>query len=206
MSSIRDAHNEWRDRLTIASYRGVFFHVEVGGRMSGRRVVVHEYPKRNTPYSEDMGRHAVRWQFTAYIILNDKRLQAIARRGATAAIPYVTPFVDLIDQRNALINALEEDGPGLLIHPSLTDGSRGAAEGASSGSPMMCMCERYSVSETRERGGYYEFELQFVEAGVAPKPITVDTAGNVTSAAGALEDAATAALATAIRNLLRPPL
>ena len=72
MGSIRDIRNVWRDNLVPASFRGAVFHVETSGRRSGRRTVVHEYPKRNIPYSEDMGRSAVKWSFTAYLILGDK--------------------------------------------------------------------------------------------------------------------------------------
>jgi hypothetical protein len=31
--------------------------------------------------------------------------------------------------------------------------------------PIKCICERYSVSETRERGGYCSFEMTFVQLG-----------------------------------------
>src|SRR5580765_6013376 len=133
MGSILDLHNEWRDTLRIASFRGAFFHVESSGRQSGRRTVVHQYPKRNLPYAEDMGREAVHWQFTGYIILNDKRLQAAANHGRAT----VAPYADLIAQRNALVNALEQDGPGELIHPSLSMTFDGGVEGASFGGPMM---------------------------------------------------------------------
>lgn len=134
MSRIKEVHNDWRDRLVPASFRGVVFHTEVYGMQSGRRTVVHEYAKRNDPYSEDMGKHAVRFSFTGYLIWNDKK------------------YPDLINQRRALVDALEKDDAAQLVHPTM-------------GFSKLCMCERYSMTETRQKGGYIEFDMQFVESG-----------------------------------------
>jgi len=150
MSSIRSIHNEWRDSLVLASFRGIEFHTQTGARQSGRRLVVHEYPKRNVPYAEDMGRHAIRWTFTGYLLLRDKGILLPHRRK-----------YNLIDQRNELIYALEADDAGTLVHPSL--------------GTMLCMCERYAYSEQRERGGYMEFDMQFVEAGGPPQNVFINT-------------------------------
>src|SRR5262245_12914699 len=108
----------WRLRLIPASYGGVQYHVEQQARMSGRRVVVHEYPKRNTPYSEDMGRAVIRYQVTGYLIGPDYH-----------------------DRKRALIAALENSEGASLVDPYLAE-------------PKQCICERYAVTETRERGGY----------------------------------------------------
>ena len=70
MGQISDITNPWRTLLLSApaSFRGIAFHVESGTLSGGRRTVVHEYPKRNDPYAEDMGRHASRWSLTGYLI------------------------------------------------------------------------------------------------------------------------------------------
>lgn len=94
MASIRDISNPWRDKLRPASFRGVTFHVETTARASGRRVALHEYPKRNEPYAEDMGRRARRWAVQGYAI------------GPT-----------YLDTRDLLVAALEMDGAGTLILP-----------------------------------------------------------------------------------------
>lgn len=86
----------WRDSLRHASFRGVRFHVEVASHASGRRVALHEHPKRDDPSSEDLGRRARRFQVTAYLIGSD-----------------------YLDVRDTLIRALEERGAGLLILPTL---------------------------------------------------------------------------------------
>jgi len=146
MGSIRDIHNEFRDNLVPASFRGAVFHVETSSRASGRRTVVHQYPKRNLPYSEDMGREAVRWQFTGYLILGDKGIGG--------------GFLGSIAN---LIGALEADEAGMLIHPTLGE--------------MFCMCERYSYSDKRTAGGYVEFDMQFIEAGVAAMSMAFSNSG-----------------------------
>jgi prophage DNA circulation protein len=102
LGSIRDVRNVWRDNLVPASFRGAVFHVETSGRRSGRRTVVHEYPKRNIPYAEDMGRSAIKWSFTGYLILRDKGIGG-----------------NLLSQIANLIGALEADDAGFLVHPTL---------------------------------------------------------------------------------------
>ena len=72
------------------------FKVEEGGRTAGRRVAEFQFPKSDTPYAEDMGRAAQRWQITGYVIGDD-----------------------YIAQRDVLLDACDADGPGILIHPSL---------------------------------------------------------------------------------------
>lgn len=44
----------WRDRLRDASFRGVPFSVDDDDASFGRRVQLHEYPKRDKPYTEDL--------------------------------------------------------------------------------------------------------------------------------------------------------
>jgi prophage DNA circulation protein len=85
-------------RLQPATYNGVEFHLEVGVRASGRRIALHEFPKRDIPYAEDMGRRARRFSITAYVI-----------------------GPNFEDQRDALIEQFEEEGSGRLVLPTSTD-------------------------------------------------------------------------------------
>lgn len=94
MASIRDISNPWRDRYQQASFRGATFFVENDARQGGRRSALHEYPKRNQPYTEDMGRAANRFTVQGYLIGPE----------------YLTA-------KDRLIQALEEDGPGTLRLP-----------------------------------------------------------------------------------------
>lgn len=84
------------DALRPASFRGVPFEVEVGDLAAGRRTQVHEYPKRDKPYVEDMGRATREFSLTAMLVGDD----------------YVA-------KANRLISALEAEGPGTLVHPWL---------------------------------------------------------------------------------------
>jgi len=53
--------------LEKASFRGAEFYVETDKIETGRRLVVHQFPHRDTPYVEDMGRDANKVQVTAYV-------------------------------------------------------------------------------------------------------------------------------------------
>ncbi len=183
MAAITDLHNEWRDQLVLASFSRVPFHVEVSARTSGQRIVVHEYPKRDDPYSEIMGKHAVRWSFTAYILLNDHLLYAAA--GAQRPL-----YNGVVDHRDALIRVLEAPEEGWLMHPSIhSDGA------------MLVVCEHYSVTESQQKGGYYEFDLQFVEVGLAPQFSDVDTVSVVKLKAEAADSAAVGSINATIKSL-----
>src|ERR1017187_7604807 len=142
----------WRMSLQPASFRGVGFHVEADAKASGRRLVAHEFPKQDTPYTEDMGRRVRRFRVGAYIIYSPNNL-------------------DYQQERDDLVDALESaDGAGQLVHPSLGVDT--------------VLVDTYSVTEHRERGGYAEFEIEFIEAGTqAYSTPTPDTNGNVTTQA-----------------------
>ena len=86
----------WKERLETASFRGVSFHIESENASFGRRVQTHEFPNRDKPYSEDLGRIALRPNITAYVMGDD-----------------------CLAQRDRLLDALNKPGPGTLIHPTL---------------------------------------------------------------------------------------
>ncbi|WP_413594708.1 DNA circularization protein [Citrobacter youngae] len=85
----------WKDRLVDASFRGVAFKTEGEAAPVGRRVETHEYPNRDKPYTEDLGRVTFRPNITAYVIGDD-----------------------CFDQRDRLIEALNKPGSGTLVHPT----------------------------------------------------------------------------------------
>lgn len=84
----------WREELQKASFRGVPFEVESDEATFGRRVQLHEYPLRDEPLAEDMGRKARKKTVTGFVIGDD----------------YLT-------KRNNLLTALETKGAGELVHP-----------------------------------------------------------------------------------------
>jgi len=86
-----------KEKLRPASFRGVPFEVD-GTEFTefevGRRTQVHEYPQRDKPYAQDMGRATRHIGFPGFVV-----------------------GPDYVDKANALIGALEEYGPGTLVHP-----------------------------------------------------------------------------------------
>lgn len=61
----------WRDRLRPASFGGVLFHVRESELSGGRRAAVHEYPLRDRPFVEDLGREARRITVEGYLVGDD---------------------------------------------------------------------------------------------------------------------------------------
>src|SRR4029434_8748302 len=132
----------WREELLPASFRGAMFHCESGSRENGRGIVVHQFPKRDEPYSEDMGRRAI--EFTV--------------RGYCITYPFETEFplysIDYRKARDALMKELETEGNGVLQLPTLP--------------PMTVVCQRYRLTEEEKLGGYCTFDMTFVEQGRQP--------------------------------------
>ena len=90
----------WRASLQPASFKGAGFKVEVGGQAGGRRNVTHEFPERDTPFNEDMGRRARRHSVTGYVIVSPQN-------------------TNYLPARDALIAVCDAYGPGTLVHPTL---------------------------------------------------------------------------------------
>lgn len=88
----------WRDQYRAASFRGVPFSVQSSDSAFGRRTVKHEYPGRDKPDVEDLGRAAREFAIEA-IVLGD----------------------DYMAKRDALIDAIEQPGSGKLVHPYYGD-------------------------------------------------------------------------------------
>ena len=84
------------DNLRAASFRGAPFHVDSSDVSIGRRGQLHEYPQRDKPYGQDLGRAAREIPITAFVVGQD-----------------------YIEKANRLIDAFEEEGPGTLVHPEL---------------------------------------------------------------------------------------
>lgn len=82
-------------KLIGASFRGVPFFVATGTRAGGRRIVTHDFPLRDDPHVEDLGRVARTFTIDGYVLGSG----------------YVA-------ERDALLSALEDKaGPGELVHP-----------------------------------------------------------------------------------------
>lgn len=86
----------WIDDLLPASFRGVPFYVEAHQHSGGRRKEVHEFPQRERPFVEDLGRRARGYRIRAYVIGDD-----------------------YFPLRDDLAKACEEPTDGRLVHPYL---------------------------------------------------------------------------------------
>lgn len=86
----------WRDQLRPGRFREAAFFVSSADTDVGRRTVLHEYPLRDVPFVEDLGRKAREFSIEAFVI------------GA-----------DYMSARDRLIAALEQEGAGTLVHPWL---------------------------------------------------------------------------------------
>lgn len=94
----------WRDQLARvdfegrqlvgATFRGVPFFVDASELSGGRRTVTHEYPHRDEPYVQDLGRAARAFTVEGYVI-GEEYLRG----------------------RDLLVGALEASGSGRLVHP-----------------------------------------------------------------------------------------
>ena len=157
---ILDIHNPWRDALLPAFYKNAEFHVEAFSEENGRRLVVHQFPKKNRPYAEDMGRRAFAYTVRGYCVsfMVDTNYPLYQRDYRVA--------------RDALRSALDEGGAGRLQLPSLP--------------AVIVACERYRMSEATRFGGYCTFDMQFVEQGLAPPPPAQSTRANLITKSGTL--------------------
>ena len=134
----------------------------------GRRVVNHEFPKRDVPYAEDMGRKSREFTVRGYIIVfpNDSKFpnDPLKRK-------------NYIPARDALIKALEStDGPANLQLPLL--------------GILNVMCTRYRITEEEKFGGYCVIDMTFTEFGQAPATGTRNSAAGITYAAENLSSVA----------------
>lgn len=106
-----------------ASFRGVSFYVETSDVSAGRRTVTHEYPQRDEPFTEDLGRAAREYRFSAFVIGDD-----------------------CIDQAKKLRDALETPGAATLVHPQLGELQVIALPGASLSFSQAMRTIRFSLA------------------------------------------------------------
>lgn len=148
--TIKAIHLPFRDAWVPASFRGASFFVEATSRDNGRRIITHEFPKKDIPYSEDMGRRAKTFTIRAYCVTYPMTLDG--NNGALYNVDYRVP-------RDALLTALEAPGPGTLILSTLPQEN--------------VVVTRYRLTEEERFGGYCTFDIEFAEYGVPPQFLTI---------------------------------
>lgn len=87
----------WQDQYRSASFRGIPFYTESDDNGPfGRRLAVHQFPFRNNPKIQDLGRNDRPFTIEGYLLGDD-----------------------YINDTKKLVTACEKEGPGELVHPTL---------------------------------------------------------------------------------------
>jgi len=171
MTDILALPTAWRDKLRPASFGGAHFHCESNSRESGRRIVEHQFPKKELPYAEDMGRSAREFTVRGYLIVfgSDNKDDTLKRRNYLIA-------------RDALMNRLETEGASVLQLPTQA--------------PQLVVCTRYRMSEEDRSGGFAMFDMTFQEYGLDPtnEAPVADTSGAIETTAKTVEDGVASSL------------
>lgn len=155
----QESNKTWPEMLNQASFRGVPFAVYGGDARFGRRLALHEYPGRDKPYIEDMGRSTRRIRMSGFLVTD-----SLVYGGG-----------NVLAQRDALVAAVEAAGPGALMHPTL-----GALK-------VSVPAEGLSVTERWDMGRYFEISIVFIESGDRVFPsITTSTGSLLDKLAAAL--------------------
>lgn len=143
--------------LLPAAFRGVPFAVFADETGGGRRIALHQYPGRDEPWAEDMGRAARSFRFRGFIVDGD--------------VAFVGGPIQL--QRATLLAALERSGPGLLIHPTL--------------GPVQVALVRFSMGADLGAGQLSTVDLEFVEAGKRTYPALLTRSTGLLTASNLLK-------------------
>lgn len=85
----------WLTSLWRTSYKGAAFWVETTTEEGGRRIVIHEFPMRDTPFLEDLGERYREFTLTAYVASDKADSEAAA-----------------------LLSVCGTRGPGVLVLPT----------------------------------------------------------------------------------------
>ena len=151
----------WRDRIRQpASFRGVFFTVASGELACGRRTVKHTYPQRDETFSEDMGRAPRSFPVEAFLVTGP-----VPQRGGSVVI------VDMLKQLEDLIEALETQGPGELVHPWFGKKS--------------VIVASFRARVSKDEGGFVALTIDFDETDETPAfpTVTIDAPAELRNSA-----------------------
>ena len=126
----------WLDRVPElegikgrGSFKGARFLVEAHQLTSGRRIQDHQFPFIQRNYAEDLGKKTDQFEIDAF---------------------FVGPNYDL--ERNDLLQALKEPGPGLLIHPYLNTN-------------VSVSVLSFELLESKAARNFCQIKMTFIESG-----------------------------------------
>ncbi|MCF5383127.1 hydroxyacid dehydrogenase [Pseudomonas syringae] len=125
----------WRDSLLPASFRGVGFFIEKAVVPAGRKGQLHEFPQRDEPYFESLGKQSKVHTLTGFIV-----------------------GPDCFEQRDKLLQALEQEGAGELVHPWL--------------GRVQVQVGECGVTHNLSEGGLVRLDLKFYPANPLKFPVS----------------------------------
>ncbi|WP_137983458.1 DNA circularization protein [Pseudomonas viridiflava] len=144
----------WRDSLLPASFRGVGFFIEKAVVPAGRKGQLHEFPQRDEPYFESLGKQSKVHMLTGFIV-----------------------GPDCFEQRDRLLQALEQEGAGELVHPWL--------------GRVQVQVGECGVTHNLSEGGLVRLDLKFYPANPLKFPVsTLNTRRQLLGASESLLDSA----------------
>jgi prophage DNA circulation protein len=145
----------WREQWQTGSFRGVEFCWKQSDTTVGRKTARHDYPLRDDAYIEDMGMLPREFTLECYVIGEDYTFA-----------------------RDALTSALEQEGPGILTHPTM-------------GTFLACVADKVRVTESTSEGGMCRFSIPFIlaEENKWYPSADVDTGGAVDDKANTAAEA-----------------
>lgn len=114
--------------LKPASFRGIEFFVQSVDTTGGRKTITHEYPNSNTRFVEDIG------------LLED-----------SFSITGIIAEPNYFSKKQALKNALDTEGTGILINPF-------------GNSVLVALAEPYTINENKTNLGIATFTMTFRKA------------------------------------------
>ena len=131
----------WASSRQPASFRGVPFVMLESNLRRGRQVALHVYPFRDDPWPEDLGRSPRLSSFRGFVVGDDAD-----------------------EQMRALMAAVEQPGPGELVHPAI--------------GPFTVQVLSFACNDAVDRGRVWGFEMTVVPAKERVYPAaTADTQG-----------------------------
>lgn len=142
--------DDWKKGLRPASFRGVTFMVPGHGNQFGLRGVTHEYPLKDKPFREELGRRAEGFQIEAII-------------GGP----------DYMAARDSLKAACLKGGPGKLVHPYLGSLTVKFLEGSLTESTEMGGLATFSLSFVESGEEVYPTQAIDAQAAVTDSASTV---------------------------------
>lgn len=86
----------WRDQMLPASFRGISFLIPQASVPVGMKVQLHEFPQRDEPYAEQLGKQAQVHRLVCWIVGDD-----------------------CFERRDKFMEAVQTPGAGELVHPWL---------------------------------------------------------------------------------------